>query len=207
MARKYGLAAAAAFLLAAQTAHAPLKRFFPPKERVITESILDRYIQDSKEKFELALEGYKQRMDDLRNYRTSDFNLDSDELLMARLVFGEAEGCSKLEKIKIAWTALNRVDGGYGKTLKEVILSPYQYSCFNPEMDSSKFLKYPLEHNASEFMASLEIAKDVLAGKYPDPTGGAVSYYNPYLVKEPYWARTMKRVKRDKGDYHLFFRN
>ena len=61
-------------------------------------------------------------------------------------------------------------------------------------------------HNSEEFLESLQVAKDVLAGKYPDPTGGAVSYYNPHLVKEPYWAKTMKKIAGDKKDYHLFFK-
>jgi len=214
MAKKYGLAGAVlAFFLAPQIVLAPKMPFYLPKERIAVESFLEKYLKGSKEKFEEIKKEYGKRLeeerrkaDDLANYRTSDFNEDSEELLLARMILGEGESCTKLEKIKIAWTAINRKNLGYEKTLKEVILAPYQYSCFNSEMYSSTFLKNPLHRNEQEFLASLQIARDVLAGKYPDPTKGAVSYYNPRAIKQPNWAKTMKKIATDKGDYHFFFK-
>jgi len=204
------------FLLVQQIAQAPAIPFYLPKGRIaIKFDYLDKYLKDSKEKFEeikkehekrLVEERKKEEERELKNYITHDFNLDSDELLLARMIFGEGESCTKLEKIKIAWTAINRRNLGYGKTLKEIILSPYQYSCFNEELDSSIFLKNPLMHNSQQFLESLQIAKEVLTGRYSDPTRGAVSYYNPNSIEEPSWAKTMKRIEGNKEDYHFFYR-
>lgn len=231
MVNKYGLAGAVlAFLLASQPAQAPVARYYnPPKARVTIENALQIELRDSKEKFEIMKRVSEQRFEEerkkiiedrrreeeLRNYRTTDFRLDSDELLLARMIFGEAEGCPLLEKVSIAFTAINRLDKGYAKTLKEIILAPNQYSAFNPEKDSYKYLKYPLAHGAQEFLFSLQIAKDVLAGKYQDPTGGAVSYYNPshkdMRGQIPNWAKNMTNIGRIKTgknsySYHIFYK-
>jgi N-acetylmuramoyl-L-alanine amidase len=223
MAKKYILAGAlSAFLLTPKLAEAPVNWYNLPKERTIkSKSLLELYLGDSVKKFEEIKKASEQRLEEerikrieeerkqeeLRNYRTRDFYLDSEEMLFARMIFGEGEDCTQLEKIKIAWTALNRKNLGYGKTLKDVILAKNQYSCFNPEMDSSKFLKYPLEHNEGEFLASLQVAREVLAGKYKDPTGGATHYYNPFLIGKPNWAKTMKKLPSSRGDRHVFYKN
>ena len=96
---------------------------------------------------------------------------------------------------------------GYGKTLKDVILSPYQYSCFNNGTKSSKFLKNPLKHDAKEFFISLIIAEGILHGKYKDPTNGATHYYNPSLVNKPTWVNSLTKVNGlNDNYYHLFFK-
>jgi N-acetylmuramoyl-L-alanine amidase len=144
---------------------------------------------------------------DILNYKTYDFNKDEDQILLTRMIFGEAEGLLNEEKIWVAYTSINRLkQGGYGKNLKEVILSPYQYSCFNKDKDSSLFLKDPLRHDSKEFFTSLQIARDILDGKIKDPTKEAISYYAPKLVKKPDWANKMKEIKRIPGFQHIFYR-
>jgi hypothetical protein len=156
--------------------------------------------ENSKESF--------QKFDDFLNYRTDDFNKDSEERLLARLIFGEAEGCSKIEKIAVAYTVLNR-EKIRNMELKEVILQPFQYSCFNTDFDSSTFLKKPLEHNKKEFLDCLTIAQKVLGGKYKDPTGGADYYYQPKMVKEPYYWKYLIKIGQipvgnGKKSIHVF---
>jgi len=129
-------------------------------------------------------------------------------LLLARMIFGECEDCSKTEKIAIAFTALNRTKKGgwYGENLKEVILKPYQYSCFNSDLDGSIFLKDPLKHNAQEFLLSLKLSKEILEGKYKDPTKGATHYYNPKRVGEPYWTKKFTKIGKIENSHHIFYR-
>jgi spore germination cell wall hydrolase CwlJ-like protein len=147
---------------------------------------------------------------DLANYRTSDFHEDNDRILLARMITGEADECSDIEKISVAYTALNRTK--WGKSLKEVILQPRAYSCFNPEFDSSIFLKNPLKYNKTEFLECLKLSEEILAGKYKDPTNGATFYYNPDLVKKPdSWKdlREIGKIKVGKGklSHHIFYKN
>lgn len=151
----------------------------------------------------------EQKVEDAMNYRVADFREDSEICLLARLILGEAAGASTIEKIAVAYSAINRTK--WGKSLKEVILAPYQYSCFNEGTDSSKFLKNPLKYEPEEFYQSLEISKKILAGKYKDPTRGATHYYNPRLVKKPFWANKLFSLGRiplgnKKFTHHVFYK-
>lgn len=140
-------------------------------------------------------------------YKVSDFNEDPDQVLLARMLLGEAEDCSKIEKIAVAYTAINRAKDNKkwnGKNLKEVILKPYQYSCFNKEYNQS--LKDPMRYNEKEFISCLNLAEEILNGKYKDPTGGATYYYNPSKIKKPNWAKKLKRIGRIKNSYHVFYK-
>ncbi len=130
-----------------------------------------------------------------KNYRISNFNEDPDQILLARMLLGEAEECSKIEKIAVAYTAINRANDNKkwnGETLKEAILKPYQYSCFNKEYNQP--LKNPMSYNQKEFISCLNLAEKILAGEYKDPTDGATYYYNPSKIKKPRWTKGLEKV-------------
>jgi N-acetylmuramoyl-L-alanine amidase len=176
---------------------------------------ISAYMRELSTDYSLLPEESKKRMkeqakkvDDYFNYRTDDFNKDSDERILARLILGEAEGCSKIEKIAVAYTALNRKKIREMQ-LKGVILEPMQYSCFNNGTESGIFLKDPLGYNRNEFLEDIRLAGDILGGKYKDPTNGADYYYQPNLVKEPsYWKNLIKigkiNVGKGKKSIHIF---
>lgn len=124
------------------------------------------------------------------DYRTTDFSGDSDQILLARMLFGETRGQTKYEKIAVAHTALNRTKDGQernGNTLREVILMPKQYSCFNPGTNSRRQVMDPQSVDARSFYDCLKVAGEVLDGKYADPTKGATLYYNPHTMGFPSW--------------------
>ena len=146
----------------------------------------------------------EQRADDFLNYRVTNFNEDSKEILLARMMLGETEDCSDIEKISVGYTAINRTK--WGMSLKEVILYPKAYSCFNSRSKSSVFLKKPLEYNKSEFLKCLKISRGILNGEYKDPTKGATFFYNPELIKKPYWTKNLIRVGKIKNSHHVFYR-
>ena len=147
-------------------------------------------------------------------YKTKNFANDSDEVILARMLFGEARNCTELEKVAVAYTTLNRIDDGKkwnGETLREVILCPKQYSCFNENNPNRKELMNPEKYDKSSFEDCLRIARGVLEGKYQDPTNGATHYFNPKLAN-PSWARSrsMKKIGKIKisdGKYsaHEFY--
>jgi N-acetylmuramoyl-L-alanine amidase len=189
--------------LAAPNIIKPSLPIFKPTYYSVEDLLHKFFRENEKEKIDLDF-----KMNRLSKYETDDFSEDSDQLILARMLLGECETCSNLEKISIAYTAINRLgneDSLYGNTLKEVILQPYQYSCFNSEFDSSIFLKIPLQHNLKEFIADLQLAKEILSGRYKDPTGGATYYYNPDVIKTPpSWTRNLTKVKRI--GYHIFYK-
>jgi spore germination cell wall hydrolase CwlJ-like protein len=151
----------------------------------------------------------KKTINSEKNYQTDNFKNDSEEVLLARMILGEAEGCSKIEKIAIAYTAINRAKdkrAWNGETLKDSILMPSQYSCFNKKTDSSIFLKNPFRYNKEEFLNCLEISKAVLKKTYSDPTKGATHYYNPKKVTKPYWTKKLVKIGRIQNSYHIFYK-
>jgi spore germination cell wall hydrolase CwlJ-like protein len=147
------------------------------------------------------------------NYITNDFYKDSDDILLARMLLGEAQGCSPIEKICVAYTAINRMNDGKnwnGTTLQEVILKPYQYSAFNSDRNSK--LKNPLAYDSKEFLRCLKLSKEILAGKSIDFTGGATHYLNPNhpdLKGKPLpeWANRLEKIGRIQNSYHVFFKD
>ena len=53
----------------------------------------------------------------------------SDIEMLAKLVWGEARGVkSKAEQAAVIWCVLNRVEAGYGDTIKEVVTAKYQFT-------------------------------------------------------------------------------
>ena len=158
------------------------------------------------------------------DYRTNDFSKDSDAFLLARMLYGEARNCSKEEKIAIAYTALNRIHDGVdwnGKTLRRVLLNPWQYSCFinyswdninKTEDKKLKEIKRNINLNRQrlmnpakeEFAECLDAASGVLSGKYSDSTNGATHYHTSEI--RPDWAGKMSNRKMPANFRHLFYR-
>ena len=148
-----------------------------------------------------------------KNYKTEDFKSDSDEVLLARMIFGECDECSEIEKMSVAWTALNRVKDGKdwnGNTIREVILEPYQYSCFNNDFNHR--VKDPISYNADGFFDALRISKGILNGDYGDPTEGSTHFINPdhpsFKYRDlPRWTSELHKIGRIDGSIHVFYKS
>ncbi len=142
---------------------------------------------------------FQQKVKKMREANYADFGKDSDEVLLAKMLFGEARSCSDLEKVAVAYTTLNRAEDGIawnGRTVKEAILEPFQYECFNLGNINRDKLKAPNIYNSKSFDQCLKVAKDVLSGRYRDPTNGATTYYNPDTVREPERFKKMQKIGR-----------
>lgn len=58
-------------------------------------------------------------------------SLADEAVYMAKVIYGEARGIySQTEQACVAWTILNRVDAGFGESIKEVCTAPAQF-CYN----------------------------------------------------------------------------
>lgn len=101
------------------------------------------------------------------------------EILLAQLIWGEARGEPVDGKIAVAWVAVNRSrkPGWWGTDLRQVILKPYQFSCWNKYDPNRRKLKEPLKHDSKEaWFECYRIALGVLWEVYPDPTNGCTHY-------------------------------
>ncbi len=141
------------------------------------------------------------------SYKTDDFQTDSDELILVRMIFGEARSCSDLEKTAVAYTALNRADDGKewnGKTIKEAVLKDLQYSCFNSDDPNLEKLKDPVKYDEKSWQNCLQIARNVVNKTSSDPTNGATHYHAKSV--HPYWADDLTIKLDDSNFSHIFYR-
>lgn len=121
---------------------------------------------------------------------------------MAKTVWGEARGEDKEGRIAVASVILNRKNkqSWMGKTIKDVCLKKWQFSCWNendPNLEKIKNLKL---EDLTEF---LDIAYGVVSGMYEDPTSGSTHYYAKSMKSPPKWAEGKEPVLDHGG--HLFF--
>lgn len=66
----------------------------------------------------------------------------SEVEMLAKMVYGEARGCSRLHQSAVIWCVLNRVDAG-GGSIEDVITAPNQFVGYNsntPVTDDIKAL-------------------------------------------------------------------
>jgi N-acetylmuramoyl-L-alanine amidase len=104
-------------------------------------------------------------------------------MLLARLVYAEADGEPYVGKVAVAAVVLNRVRSPlFPDTIAGVIYEPWQFSCVGNWM----FNSYPSQ-------SAIQAALDALNGW--DPTGGALYYFNYTQVWNPWlWSRPCATV-------------
>ncbi len=141
------------------------------------------------------------------DYKTDDFSEDNEEILLARMLFGEARNCSELERAGIAYTAVNRANDGKrwnGKTLREAVLKLRQYSCFNDGDPNRVKLMDPERYDKKSWEECLETAKKVLRGEYREANVGQTHYHT--LNVNPAWASKIDKIGNIGKSKHLFYR-
>jgi spore germination cell wall hydrolase CwlJ-like protein len=93
----------------------------------------------------------------------------------------------------------------WGEGYAGVCQKPYQFSCWNKNDPNFAYLSGVKPIPFREF-AQVQIAADqVMAGKVPDPTGGATHYYATTMPKAPAWAAKAKQTL--KLGHHVFFKD
>lgn len=102
--------------------------------------------------------------------------------VLARLIWGEARGESLRGQVAVAFVVTNRVKRAprYGADLIEVMLKPWQFSCFNLSDPNRTMLEDPSRYPG--YSQCLTVASLAVQGLLSDPTGGAVLYFNPEIV-------------------------
>lgn len=126
---------------------------------------------------------------------TGNFANDTNTMILARAIFGEARNILIPDKARIAigWVIKNRVLNKirWPNTYWEVITEPLQYSAFNKNDENRKYVENPLHTGISmdkdAWCNSYEIAKKIINNKLKDPTKGANHYYDDSIIT-PNWA-------------------
>lgn len=124
------------------------------------------------------------------------------ERTVAATLWGEARGEPREGKVAVAWVIKNRVarPAWWGRDWTSVCTAPAQFTCWwddQAERVRSATARTP------GYAECLEVAREVIAGTAPDPTGGADHYYAD-TIPTPKWARGRTPIARIGR--HVFFR-
>jgi spore germination cell wall hydrolase CwlJ-like protein len=107
---------------------------------------------------------------------------EEDVRLLARLIFAEAADHWDVPGAMegVGWIARNRIGApGFRKTLPDVILKPGGFDGpKNPQWEKAGDPSKLTAKEARAYQRALEVARGVLSGDIPDPTGGATFFYS-----------------------------
>jgi hypothetical protein len=130
----------------------------------------------------------------------------ADKEAWIRTIIGEAAGESDAGQAAVAHTILNRYkDGGFGKSLQDVVYADKQFSTYNP-LDQGGNTLHQKSKSSPEYKRAEKLVNDILKGKVEDPTEGATHYWNPD-VANPSWGDTILSQHKSGGkkiDSHIF---
>ncbi|PJE57692.1 MAG: hypothetical protein COU82_00535 [Candidatus Portnoybacteria bacterium CG10_big_fil_rev_8_21_14_0_10_38_18] len=143
---------------------------------------------------------------------TGNFWDDTEEMLLARLIYGEARNQPEEAKIWVAGAVINRVetDKVWPNTIKEVILEPKQYDVFKPEDSNYPYVIDPLKDNKETdkiaWQECYKIAKDIISGKLENPTE-ATHFHGIGISKDWFLKNIVPQGKflRKIGDIYFYW--
>lgn len=109
---------------------------------------------------------------------TGDFRDDTEEMLLARLIFGETNNEPREAKIWAAWSVINRTKANswWPKTIQGVILQKGQYDPIKPASPIYRKIIDPLNYDGvgmadkKSWYECYEIARDAISGGISNPT-------------------------------------
>jgi len=151
----------------------------------------------------------------VNDYKTKDFSGDSEKTLLARMIFGEARNLLNdedyLEPVMIGFTAVNRAEKKIkGNSLREVILAPEQYSCFNKSDINLERLKNPEKYDPVSWKKCLTVSRRILekGEELKHLNYEQTHYHVREMEKYPKWAKNPKMKKVWVPDYfsHFFYK-
>ena len=113
-------------------------------------------------------------------------SLDDIELLTA-LILGEAESEPLLGKIAVACVVRNRVnDKRWADNYRDVMLQPYQFSCFLPEYFRPEIVK---QNRHSPVWRECNFAAFGVYNRYLRAEALGATHYCADYIETPYWAK------------------
>lgn len=141
---------------------------------------------------------------------TENFDDDTEVILLARVIFGEAEDQPKEAKIGVGFTVVNRVKkqrSNWGLNIRDVILGTDHYNAMWDKNTLDK-VRDPLnkagEDRKKAWLDSYKAAAGILDESLTDPTSGATNFHSfndPQMF--PSWA-TEKNFKIKIGAIYFY---
>lgn len=130
---------------------------------------------------------------------------DRDRWWLTATVWMEASGEPRDGMVAVAHVLLNRLRAKrWGRTPGEVCLAAFQFSCWNTDSPTRPSLAR-VDEASKTWIDATNAVERARTGVDPDPTLGALHYYNPAWA-HPAWdqAKTLPRVTIGR---HVFVRD
>lgn len=127
---------------------------------------------------------------------------ESDVLVMAQTIWGEARGESNEGQYAIGHVIKNRFDSNKwfsADSLEGVCKKKWQFSCWNEDDPNKEKMEKLTQEDIKDF---IEIANNVLDGSKESNVGKATHYYADY-IKEPKWAEGKTPITKI-GVHHFY---
>lgn len=130
---------------------------------------------------------------------------DADLEVMARTLWAECRLEPDQGQVAVAWVIRNRATHPrwWGRSVKEVCLKPWQFSCWNKDDPQYKRIRAPELVNDPRYRHSLEICRDVLGGYLDDTSLGSDHYVANHTIAATKWAKG--RTPQVKIGGHSFY--
>ena len=115
----------------------------------------------------------------------------TDRQIIALTGWGEARGLGSEGMQATINTIQNRLSSGvtwWGKTLRQICIQPWQYSCWNPT-DPNRPKLLSVDETNPEYVIALGLADAAFNGQLSDISNQSDSYYDDRMPAMPAWAR------------------
>lgn len=128
---------------------------------------------------------------------------ENQQLYLAKTLWGEARGEGKKGMQAVANVVMNRVQKGgwYGASVKDVVLKPYQFSCWN-NTDVNRAQLDNLTVDDLIKSGAWDISEKAINNELLDITGGAINYHAKSV--SPSWAKSMTKTVQIGN--HIFYK-
>lgn len=115
--------------------------------------------------------------------------------MVARTVFGESRGESAIGKVAVASVIRNRARNPrwWGTNLREVCLSPFQFSVWNRH-DENYVETVSVPASNHRFKETVDLVSAVMRGAAKDPTNNCDHYCRTDVAYRTFWAKDLTPV-------------
>lgn len=130
----------------------------------------------------------------------------SDQIALARTLWGEGRSVGESAYLAIANVILNRVRSDrFPNTIKDVVLQPHQFSTWGALGDPSHSGALAMQPGDSKsFDLAYAIAWRAIAGTLENNVGDAMWYYHARLISAPSWAKPPARLVVEIGGLRFY---
>jgi spore germination cell wall hydrolase CwlJ-like protein len=127
-------------------------------------------------------------------------NKDEEDIYWLTCTIVQEAGAEPYEgKLGVAWSIMNRVHKR-GQRVLQVVLAPWQYSCYNTTSPTRKLL---VTRTQATWDACYKAAQSAFHASEPDPCFGSTHYLRPDVLKRlPDWYRR-DLVRAILGHHHF----